>query len=215
MITGSGKKDRDGRLLQNRGGVSGSSSVDFVVLVRRLREISKRYADGIDGNCSPYALCAVPMLFSALRCLVIDYESYASFDKQKLELLTEPNDFVKMLDRYKVGGALREEAVLLNELRNEIIHPAHRPTGTADNWPEYLEALKSAGVLQSTGNPSSDYIFFEQMKSHRLLAWSCRVARDIAQCIIGSDPAKANTLGGFMDSWESICRETDTSNAVR
>lgn len=203
-MAANGKKDRDERLLTHKAGAWGTSSVDFVVLVRELFAHSKSYADRIDGNCSPYPLCAIPMLLSAIRCLMIEYESFPPLNVGVLELLTKRGDFAEMLTHYSIEETLRKDAEILNELRNEIAHPAHRPAGTLDNWPDYLRGLKEKGLMQSTGVRDSDYIFFEQMKSHRLFAWACRVTRHVAERIIQSNPQKVNAFADFLKTYNSI-----------
>ncbi len=208
-MAGEGRKSREDRLTTEKSGAWASSSTDFVVLVRHLYCHSRDYAESVDGNYSPYALCAIPMLFSALRCLMIEYESFPPPDRAVLEVLTKPNDFANMLNRYKVTGQLLREAELLNGIRNEIAHPAHRPTGTPDNWPGYLREIKKMGLLQSTGGSEADYVLIAQMSSHNLLAWACRVTRDIAACILRSNSQKAETLAGFLDSYHKIGFEND------
>lgn len=203
-MTGEGRKSRNERLLTTSSGTYGSSSVDFVVLVRRLYKQSKAYADSCDGNCSPYALCGIPMLMTALRCLMIEYESLPPADRSSLKILTKPNDFMKMLEHYRVSDPLLREARLLSEIRNEIVHPAHLPAGTSDNWPDYLRELKNTGLLQSTGEADGDYVFFSQLSSHKLLAWASRVTRDIAECIVHSNLSKAGRAEGFLASYNSI-----------
>ncbi len=202
----SGRADRSGRLLENRPGAWGSSSADFMRVVRLLFAHSEEYAARIDGNCSPYALTAIPMLLSSLRCLVVEYASYHPRDSAMLDALTEANDFAAILDRYFIDDPLRSESLLLQELRNEIIHPAHRPSGTPDNWPDYLRVLKDKGVLQSTGRMDSDYIFFSQLQSHRLFAWSWRVTRDMIERILQSDPRKSPMLRDFLHNYEPVGR---------
>jgi hypothetical protein len=190
---------RGAGLTEPRSGAWGSSSADFMHLVRQLYAHSGDYAANIDdGNCSPYALCAIPMLLSSLRCLMVEYESYPPEDKAALESLTKPNDFSTMWHRYAVPETLRIEAELLQEVRNEILHPAHRPTGTRDNWPEYLRKLKDRGLTQSRGRADSDYILLSQMQSHRLFSWAYRVTRDLAAQILSSNPQKTHALGNFL-----------------
>lgn len=193
-----GRADRSGRLLENRSGASGSSSADLMYLVRLLYAHSAKYAVQIDGNCSPYVLAAIPMLLSSLRCLVVEYASYPPRDNVMLDGLTQANDFAKMLERYGIDDALRSESLLLHDLRNEIIHPAHRPSGTPDNWPKYLRVLKDKGVIRSTGRKDSDYIFFSQLQSHCLFGWSWRVTRDIVERVLESDSRKSPVLGDFL-----------------
>jgi hypothetical protein len=144
------------------------------------------------------------MLLSSLRCLAVEYASFLPFDADALDELAAPDDFGKMLTRYRVEEPLRSEALLLQEVRNEIIHPVHRPTGTSDNCPDYLRPLKSQGLLQSTGKVDSDYIFLSQLQSHRLLKWACRVTGDLAAKVIQSNPAKIAAFGGFIENYNSL-----------
>lgn len=202
----SGRADRKGRLLENRSGSWCSSSADFMHIVRLLFTQSQEYASRIDGNCSPYVLSAIPMLLSSLRCLVVEYASQAPTDTQVLDALTKTNDFASILEHYRVDDPLRSEAVLLHELRNEIIHPAHRPSGTADNCPEYLRPLKDKGVLQSTGRKDSDYSFLSQLHSHRLFTWSWRITRDIVERVVNSNPRKTPIFGMFLYNYEPVGR---------
>lgn len=199
-----GRADRKGRLLETRPGAWGSSSADLIRVVRLLFAHSRDYAARIDGNCSPYVLAAIPMLLSSLRCLVVEHASYPPSDSSMLAALTQADDFGKILARHRIDEPLRSEALLLQELRNEIIHPAHRPTGTPDNWPEYLRALKEKGLLQSTGRPESDYILFSQLQSHRLFAWSWRVTRDIVERVLLSDPLKLPALEDFVHNYDLV-----------
>ncbi len=211
---GEGRKSREDRLKLEKSGTWVSSSTDFTILLKRLYRHSKNYSKSVDGNCSPYVLCAIPMLFSALRCLMIEYESFYPPDRAVLKVLTEPNDFSKMLDHYKVTGQLLQEANLLNEIRNEIVHPAHLPTGTSDNWPEYLQEIKQMGLLQSTGKVEVDYDFFAQMSSHKLFSWACRVAQDIAACIVQSNSQKSKTKVRFTVNFQEINNENDLCMSI-
>ncbi len=198
----SGRIDRTNRLTQNRSGACGSSSADFMHLVRLLFDDSKAYAARFDGNCSPYTLCAIPALLSSWRCLVVEYASWWPTDRATLQILAEAGDFPRMLERLGVGEPLRTEALLLNEVRNEIIHPAHLSTGTPDNLPDYLRPLKDRGLLQTTGCSDSDYIFLSQLCSHSLFAWAARVTRDLAECLLCSDSSKWLALKDFLGNYE-------------
>jgi hypothetical protein len=88
-----GRADRTERLKELKPGAWGSSSADFAHLVRSLLEQSKTYAARFDGNCSPYSLCAIPMLLSSLRCLAVEYASFLPFDADALDELAVPDDF--------------------------------------------------------------------------------------------------------------------------
>lgn len=198
---GTPRQERNERLTTDFGGVMGSSSADFMRLVRRLYGHSARYAAEHDGNVSPYTLAAIPMLFSALRCFVIEYESYGPSNTEALSALKSIGDIDKILDRYGVEGPLRAEVNFLREIRNEILHPAHRPTGTTDNWPDSMRGIKNMGVLQSDGRPDVDYIMIAQMESHRLFGFACGVIRDIVSAIIESDCRKQPFFEPFLNGY--------------
>lgn len=195
------KRQRDERLVMNFDGVMGSSSVDFMRLVRLLYAHSARYAAAHDGNVTPYTLAAIPMLFSALRCFVIEYESHWPSNSEALSALKYIGDINKILDRYGIEDPLRTEAFFLREIRNEILHPVHRPTGTKDNWPDSLREVKNMGVLQSSGLPDADYIMMAQMGSHRLFGFACGVVRDIVSTIIASDSRKQSFFLPFLGAY--------------
>jgi hypothetical protein len=110
--------------------------------------------------------------------------------------------------RYRVCGKLLEEAGLLIEVRNEMVHPVPLPVGGRDNCPEYLRRLKETGLLNSTGL-ATDYLFVDQMASHKLFAWSCRVTRDLAQYVVASDPDKSRLWQKMVDHITSIGFEVD------
>lgn len=200
---GEGRRSREDRLKLEFSGTRVSSSTDFTILIKLLYLQSKNYSKS-DGNYPPYSLCAIPMIFSALRCLMIEYESVSPPNRTTLKVLTEPNDFLKMLDYYRVTGQLLKKANLSNEIRNEIVHPARLPTGTSDNWPEYLQEIKKMGLLQSTSKGEGDYDFFSQMSSHKLFTWACRVAQDIAAGIVKSDSEKFKIKGMFIINFQEI-----------
>ncbi len=195
------KKQRDERLTTDFPGVMGSSSADFMRLVRLLYGHSAEYAAAHDGNVTPYTLAAIPMLFSALRCFVIEYESHWPSNSEALSDLKDIGDIGRILDRYGVEDPLRTEAFFLREIRNEILHPVHRPTGTKDNWPGSLREVKNMGVLQSSGLPDADYIMMAQMGSHRLFGFACGVVRDIVSTIIASDRRKQSFFLPFLDGY--------------
>src|SRR5713226_4632054 len=71
-------------------------------------------------------------------------------------------------------------------VRNEMVHPVPLPTGTGDDCPTHLRHLKQTGLLESTGE-ATDCRFMEQLASHRLFDWSCRVTRDLFQCVVNSN----------------------------
>jgi len=169
-----GRESRKKRILENYGGVWGSSSQDFVRLAFMLFDQSADYAKNIDGNCSVYTLSGIPMLFSAIRCLMIELNSnmYSKIIIVSPEdLANSGNDIRLIINNYELPENLKNNLEYLIELRNEIIHPSHKPVGTNDNVPSYLKIIQKKGLLQSTGD-SSDYIWVAQLQSHKLFEWS-------------------------------------------
>jgi hypothetical protein len=65
-----------------------------------------------------------------------------------------------------------------------MIHPAHRPTGTQDQTPDYLRPLKQMGLLQTSGDPNSDYPWMAQLQSHRLFVWAFSVIEQTATALL-------------------------------
>ncbi|MGH8362178.1 MAG: hypothetical protein ACRESQ_02370 [Gammaproteobacteria bacterium] len=179
-----GRKSRNERLVGRRQGSAASSHVDFLILIERLVKHSIEYAQQHDGNVSPYTLAAIPLMISMIRALVIDCEVVTLKPHFDLECLRKDGDICSILSRYQVEGDLRRDAESLVEIRNEIIHPTHISLGTKDNWPEYLRAIKEAGLLNSTNKEDSDYDFMHQLNSHRLLKWAQRTSWNISKQVL-------------------------------
>jgi hypothetical protein len=197
-----GRKDRESRVAARHGGSAGTSSQDILHLVSKLYQHSKQEAASLDGNWSRYVYAGLPLLLAALQALVVEYE-----------FLLNPRGFAKPADvnrpefmiKYKITGALRERYDDLIELRNEIIHPVHVPTGTPDNWPSYLSRIKKAGLLNTTGDPKGDYILLSQLASHRLFTWAVNVTRELYDKVIESDPLRATQFRRFLTSFDPPC----------
>jgi hypothetical protein len=167
--------------------------------VSKLYQHSKQEATSLDGNWSRYVYAGLPMLLAALQALVVEYEFLLN-----LRGFAKPPDVNKpeFTIKYKISGPLRERYDDLIELRNEVIHPVHVPTGTSDNWPSYLGRIKKAGLLNSTGDPKGDYILLSQLASHRLFTWAVNVTRDLYEKVIESDPVRATQFRGFLTSFD-------------
>lgn len=202
-----GRKSRNDRLARNHAGSWGTSSVDILVLLRRIYLLSKKDAENLDGNCSRWTYCGIPLTLSALRCLIVEYASWGPADGKLLEILTKNDDLRSTLLHLNAEQPLIKETEYLIEIRNEIIHPVHRPSGTRDNWPDYLRVLKEKGLLQTTGKPDEDYILLDQIASHRLFSWAREVARDVALFIMKSDAQKWSHFGAFADTWCKLVDE--------
>jgi hypothetical protein len=194
-----GRKDREARVTTRHGGSAGTSSQDILLLVSKLYEHSRQEATSLDGNWSRYVYAGLPMLLAALQALVAEFEFLLNPSGSG-----QPPDVNRpeFLTRYEIAGSLLERYTDLIELRNEVIHPAHAPTGNADNWPDYLRRVKEAGLLNTTGDPRGDYILLSQLASHRLFTWAVAVTRELYEKVIESDPARATQFRRFLSSFE-------------
>ena len=122
------------------------------------------------------------MLLSALRCLLIElagglYTIPLPQSPELDELAGTANDIQFVVRHYEVPADLKADLLLLWEIRNEIIHPAHGPGRDGRMTPEYLLALRDRDLLQST-RTDTDYIWIEQLKSHNLFKWSFSIIRE-------------------------------------
>ena len=201
-----GFASRKDRLTKRFGGAWGTSSQDFLMLVDMLYAASKRYADGGDGNFSPYTLAGVPTLLAAFRCLLIEVNDGVLTDLVSREdalasLAKSRNEISFLEDWYTIPAELLADLRLLQEVRNEIVHPSHRPGPEADNTPTYLRSLKDRGLLQSTGK-EADYIWIGQLQSHRLFRWAWQQLDEAVNIVLREHGAVAHLAGrGFGATW--------------
>jgi len=186
-MTLSGRKSRRSRVTENAGGAWGSSSQDFLLLAKLLFRASADYAKNIDGNCSIYALAGIPVLFSTLRCLLLELNAgmYGTpvSAPNVLDNLATSNDVTFLSKYYSLPPALKHKLSLLWEIRNEIVHPAHRPGRDRHNTPAHLASLRQHALLQSTG-VDNDYIWISQLQSHKLFAWAFQTLRETVEVLL-------------------------------
>ena len=101
------------------------------------------------------------MLFSALRALLIEANSgmYGTTeDAAALKKLDDHlNDVGFIKEQYGLSKDLGDRLSLLYDVRNEIVHPSHRPAGTPHNTPASMLRLRELGALQSTNRTDCDY----------------------------------------------------------
>lgn len=186
--TDEGRQSRRSRLVESKSGTWGSSSQDFVRLANLLYASSVRYSRHADGNCSIYTLCGIPVLFSALRCLLIElndgmYGGAMNRANILRELAKPGNDITVILKHYPIPPELRHRLQLLLQIRHELTHPSHRPTGERSNTPVYLQPLRDERLLQST-EQESDHIWLAQLQSHKLFTWAFETMRDTVDILI-------------------------------
>jgi len=199
-----GRESRGDRTTTLHGGAWGSSSQDFLRLATTIFHLSARYAEETDGNCSLCTLAGIPMLFSAMRCLLIELNAglYGTASNQDVlkELQGRNFDSVVVVRSYRLPSVLRKRLHLLTQVRHEIIHPAHRPGRDRNNTPAYLKTLRRQSLLQSTER-ASDYIWIEQLKSHRLFRWGFETMALTARAVLAHHTISDLALEGLTVSW--------------
>ena len=183
-----GRKSRKSRVCENHSGSWGTSSQDFIYLAMLLYGHSAEYAKGSDGNCSAYTPAGIPILFSALRCLLIElnadiYHTGRANQDVLEKLAKSANDIEVIFKHYSIPTELHDRLELLVQVRHEILHPAHRPSGDVRNTPAYLAPLRWAKLLQSTG-VKSDYIWLDQLRSHRLFSWGFKTVKQTVAILL-------------------------------
>lgn len=127
------------------------------------------------------------MLLSGLSAYIVEQEAFFRHQRKedRIEILLANRSLAGQCESlYGLCDPLLADLKDLVELRNEIIHPAHTTTGTRDNWPDEIRHIKDRGLLQSTGNPDSDYIMLSQLKSLRLLEWAVATVEQIKAIIL-------------------------------
>ncbi len=204
MRSDEGLASRRSRVRDFHPGGWASSSVDFVHLAKLLFTSSAQHSREFDGNVSPYTLAGLPMLFSSLRCLLIELNSGPMWGgsgepRQAVlaDLAVSFNDIAVVRRHYALPAGLSEQLELLLQVRHEILHPAHRPGGEADNTPAYLRPLRELGLLQSTGDDDADYPWISQLRSHRLFKWAFETFRSTVHLLLHEhrvEPSKAQLL---------------------
>jgi hypothetical protein len=206
-----GRTSREARLLENLSGTWGSSSQDFAHLARLLYRHSYEYARSYDGNVSPYVFAGIPMLLAAVRCLLIELSSGlfgSTRDQTRLQALaTSANDIEYAISRYPIPKALAADMRLLVQIRHELLHPSHRPSGTPHNTPSYLDDLRQRTLLQSTGK-IPDYVWIDQLKSHRLFRWACVTVETLVGILLTSHAVPRETADGIRESYQVPPLET-------
>lgn len=200
-----GREDRKKRLTSRNNGVWATSSADMVRLVRELYVHSARYAKEFDGNVSIYTLAGIPMMFSALRALLIEANAgiYGNGkDENKLKVLAGPkNEIDFVIEYYSLPDDLSENISIVYEIRNEIVHPAHMPAGTKTETPDYLKILRDLDLLQ-------DGVWLSQLQSHKLFIWAMEVIESTAKIILLEHHSDENRLKSHLFVY-SLYREYD------
>lgn len=151
---------------------------------------SAECASNSGGNCSWQPLAGIPMLWSALRCLLVELNAglylwnFREEYSVRLEALAKATNDVDVICRhYAVPDDLADELRLLLEVRHEIVHPASRPGPEACHTPAYLHVLRERNLLMSTGQ-EADYVWISQLQSHRLFRWAFETVARTAELLL-------------------------------
>jgi hypothetical protein len=202
-----GFAERKARLVNDYGGASASSSQDYLHAATLNYELSWDYAARSDGNCSPCALSGIPVLFSALRCLLIELDSgmyggrFCRRPDVVAALADGGFDTRVILSKYPVGSDLGERLELLTEVRHEIVHPSPRPGSQRNNTPSTLMTLRRQGLLQSTGS-DVDYVWIAQLQSHKLFRWAFGTVNDVVDVLLIEHQIDRHLIGaGLRESY--------------
>jgi hypothetical protein len=140
----------------------------------------------------------IPLLLAAVWSFGVEYEGILHTGGVPPEL--SGDSLSRLMEmRYRVSGDLLKDLRDLMEIRNEILHPVPLPTGTPDNWPDYLRRVKQKGLLASSGASNCDYAMLRQIASHRLFAWAVDATRSLYRAIVYSNPAKVQMFQDFLD----------------
>ena len=185
----SSREDRKKRLTESRSGAWASSSQDYLRLANDLFEQSFAYSKRFDGNVSLYPIAGIPLLVSTLRALLIEANSGMFGLDRDAEALTrlgnDQNEIGLISEKYVgLGSDVAKKLLLLYEVRNEIVHPAHTPAGTPHGTPVGMLRLRELGLLQSTDADNTDYTWISQVQSHRLFRWAFSVIESVAAIVL-------------------------------
>jgi len=208
-----GMKDRVDRVKQRKTGQWSSVSSDLLYLAARLYQLSEKEANAsIDKRTSKMVFAGIPLLLSSLAALIIECESIDVLTAPAVEPLVP---LPKVLsEKYGMSGELLKDFECPCEVRNEIVHPVPLPTGTKDNWPEYLRRVKDKRVAVEHPEPGTHYTFFAQMASHDLFAWAVYITRGAYEVVIHSFPDRGGLLQLFLTTFANSA-PTGQDPAVR
>lgn len=192
-----GRNDRLERITQQKVGPWATTSQYLLWTASRLFDLSRQEPR--------FVYAGLPLLMAALHSFALEYERFLTHG-QMPGIFTDKNlDLAKLMkERYAVPGDLLEDLRDLIELRNEIIHPSPLPTGTRDNWPDYLRRVKDKGLLTTSGGSAADYLLLDQIASYRLFSWAVQVTRKLYSAVVNSDPMKAHHFHRYLTNFDSL-----------
>ena len=153
-----------------------------------------------DGNWSDYVYAGIPLLLASVHAFSVEYENTLLRNSN----LRPIDDLAGVVEqRYGMPGPLLQDIKDLVEIRNELIHPVPLPTGTPDNWPDYLRRIKDLGLLNTTCRPDGDYPLLSQIASHRLFTWAVGIVKQMFRAIVESNPDRAPLFRDLLKNLEA------------
>lgn len=208
-----GTKDRKDRLEQRKSGQWSTVSSDLLFLACRLYKLSEKEANAsTDKKSSKMVFAGIPLLLSSLSSLIIECENIGTVTPRPLDM-SQP--LPKLLsEKYGMSGDLLKDFECLCEIRNEIVHPVPLPTGTNDNWPEYIRRVKDKRVGIEHPEPDTHYTFFAQMASHDLFAWAVVITREAYKTVIHSYPGQGGLFQLFLTTFANFAPSNDSSPEI-
>lgn len=145
------------------------------------------------------------MLFSALRCLLIELNTGLLCNSVQVpasQLANSPNDIETILKYYDIDDCLAEDLRSLVEIRHEVIHPSHRPTGTPDKMPVHFGRLRELKLLQVC-EPDGYYNWPSQLQSHRLFEWAFATIKHTVVVLLKAHNVDDERADGIAISYSS------------
>lgn len=205
-----GRPDREDRLVNPKRGAWGSFSVDLLLTAKLMLAASLEdrigNADPPAGNhMSKHVVGSTVLLIAGFESWINETLAHLSTYDPSLRELGNAS----LLKKYRGscawsgGGSIPLTDVatlaqaqgldfdqttrnleLVIEVRNEIVHPMPFPTGTQWNVPGNLLPLHEMGLLISTGQPNSDYLFSDKLRSYALGYWCWEVVDTCAYLLV-------------------------------
>jgi hypothetical protein len=205
-----GTKDRIWRVGQRQSGQWRTVSSDLVFLASKMYKLSEQEAKSShSGKTSQMVFAGIPLLVASIYALIIECESLGVLGPPAVDPMAALSKVLKT--RYGVSGELLKDFQCLCEVRNEILHPIPLPTGTADNWPNYLRRIKEKKLLVEHPDSNVHYTFFDQLASHDLFAWSVYVTYGVYQALISYIPNRGMMLEFFLTTFGNFAQGSNES----
>ena len=198
-----GAKDRAARIGQRRSGVWRTVSSDLLYLASKLYKLSEQEANySATGNSSKMVFAGIPLLMASIHALIIECESMGVIGPPAIDPWKPLPEVLSA--RYGLSGECLKDFECLCEIRNEIVHPVPLPTGSSDNWPDYLRWVKKKKLTVEHPDQGVHYTFFDQLASQKLFTWSVLVTQEAYRAVVNSVPNRGMLLPLFLAAFANF-----------